>query len=202
MTTTGPLIDHARKALHLLPRLHRWATASVQTHRVRSDLSLRQLGALFLIREGMSSPGALARRAHVTPAVVTGLLDRLERRGYVRREDEPADRRRIRVVLTDAGLAASREVEGALAESLAAQLATASRAELGALGVALELLERTLGALEGSVQGAWDEGGAEDDEDVDGVEEVQGEPPVGRRKRAAETRGPRASRRRRAGVAR
>ncbi|MFV0131889.1 MarR family winged helix-turn-helix transcriptional regulator [Streptomyces sp. HMX87] len=42
--------------------------------------------------------GALAARAHVTTGAVTGILNRLERGGFVTREPDPADRRRLRVV--------------------------------------------------------------------------------------------------------
>src|SRR4051812_23354728 len=116
-------VDEARRMLRLLPRLHRWATLTLQADRVSRDLSLRQLGVLFLVREGMTSPGDLARRLRVTPAVITGLLDRLERCGYARRVDAPDDRRRLRVELTGSGLEISRRVDQVLSEKLAMELA-------------------------------------------------------------------------------
>ncbi|MFF4642154.1 MarR family winged helix-turn-helix transcriptional regulator [Streptomyces sp. NPDC001389] len=42
--------------------------------------------------------GDLAARAHVTTGAVTGIVNRLERGGYVTRQPDPADRRRVRVV--------------------------------------------------------------------------------------------------------
>ncbi|MFJ5552177.1 MarR family winged helix-turn-helix transcriptional regulator [Streptomyces sp. NPDC093225] len=42
--------------------------------------------------------GDLAVRAHVTTGAVTGIINRLERGGYVTRQPDPADRRRVRVV--------------------------------------------------------------------------------------------------------
>ncbi|PTL84882.1 MarR family winged helix-turn-helix transcriptional regulator [Vitiosangium sp. GDMCC 1.1324] len=148
MTRSDPTIDYALRALRLLPRFHRWAAASVQANHLGGELSLRQLTVLYSIRDGISSPGQLARRMLVTPAVITGLLDRLERRGYVRRETEPDDRRRLRMVLTESGLAVGQEVRQALAQQMAAQFASASSSELKELGRALDLLERSLGALE------------------------------------------------------
>ncbi|QFQ95706.1 MarR family transcriptional regulator [Streptomyces phaeolivaceus] len=42
--------------------------------------------------------GDLAERAHVTTGAVTGVLNRLERGGFVTRQPDPADGRRVRVV--------------------------------------------------------------------------------------------------------
>ncbi len=50
-----------------------------------------------------STPAALADLASVSRATITGLLDTLERDGFVRREPDPADRRQITVHLTPAG---------------------------------------------------------------------------------------------------
>ncbi|MFJ3928362.1 MarR family winged helix-turn-helix transcriptional regulator [Streptomyces sp. NPDC090022] len=44
------------------------------------------------------SAGDLAVRAQVTTGAVTGILNRLERGGFVTRQPDPADRRRVRVV--------------------------------------------------------------------------------------------------------
>jgi DNA-binding MarR family transcriptional regulator len=148
MTPGDPLIEQARRVLRLIPRLHRWATATLQANRLCQDLSLRQLGMLFLVREGMSSPGDLARRLRVSPAVITGVLDRLERRGYLRRAESPDDRRRLCVALTESGLAISHTVDRVLVEGLAGQLANAPAPALEGLGSALGLLELTIGALE------------------------------------------------------
>lgn len=46
-------------------------------------------------RHGPISPGALARRAGLHPATMTGVLDRLERGGWIARERDPSDRRAV-----------------------------------------------------------------------------------------------------------
>jgi len=140
--------DRAEQTLELLPILRRWVTARVHWAGSDAGLSLRQYAALNGIRQGASSPGELARLWQVTPAVITGIIDRLERRELVRREPDPDDRRRLRLALTEAGLAASMVVERALTEELAAQLAQASPRELAELGRALDLLQRTFATLE------------------------------------------------------
>ncbi|BCJ68478.1 MarR family winged helix-turn-helix transcriptional regulator [Polymorphospora rubra] len=51
----------------------------------------------MIIRAGPLPTGALAPLLGVGASAVTGIVDRLERAGYVRREPDPADRRRILV---------------------------------------------------------------------------------------------------------
>jgi DNA-binding MarR family transcriptional regulator len=75
---------------------------SLLDHRVSARLDLRDtdLDCLDLVvRHGPLSPSELARRAGLHPATMTGVLDRLERRGWVSRERDPAaaDRRGVTV---------------------------------------------------------------------------------------------------------
>ncbi len=69
-------------------------------HLVSAHLELRDvdLDCLELIsRLGPLSPSALARQAGLHPATVTGIVDRLERGGWVSRERDPdaSDRRSV-----------------------------------------------------------------------------------------------------------
>lgn len=69
-------------------------------HRVgaRVDLKDVDLDCLDLIaRDGPLSPSVIAQRAGLHPATMTGILDRLERAGWVDRERDQADRRAVLV---------------------------------------------------------------------------------------------------------
>src|SRR5580700_9221667 len=71
---------------------------SLLNHQVRGQLELKgaDLECLDLIsREGPLSPSALARRSGLHPATMTGILDRLERGGWIDRGRDPADRRGV-----------------------------------------------------------------------------------------------------------
>lgn len=71
---------------------------SLLNHRVGERLDLKDvdLDCLDLIaRDGPLGPSALARRAGLHPATMTGILDRLERGGWVVRERDPSDRRAV-----------------------------------------------------------------------------------------------------------
>jgi DNA-binding MarR family transcriptional regulator len=66
--------------------------------RISGRLELRDgdLDLLELIaRRGPLGPSALARHAGVHPATMTGVLDRLEKGGWLTRERDPQDRRSV-----------------------------------------------------------------------------------------------------------
>jgi len=61
---------------------------------------------LFRYREtGGLAPSDLAEKSGVTRATITGLIDGLENAGFVKREEEKKDRRKLTVCLTEHGLA-------------------------------------------------------------------------------------------------
>lgn len=67
-------------------------------HHVSGQVELRDvdLDCLDVIsRHGPLNPSALARGAGLHPATMTGILDRLERGGWVARERDPSDRRAV-----------------------------------------------------------------------------------------------------------
>jgi DNA-binding MarR family transcriptional regulator len=74
-------------------------------YRVGSQVDLKdaELDMLDMLDTyGPLSPSALARQAGMHPATMTGVLDRLERGGWIARERDPADRRAVVVrVLRD-----------------------------------------------------------------------------------------------------
>jgi DNA-binding MarR family transcriptional regulator len=137
----------ARRLLTLAPRYVQWSAMSLRAHRLEGDPSFRQLAVLFMLREGIASPAAIAQRLGISRAVVTGLLDRLEERGLTRREPDPGDRRRLRIVMTAAGLDASERLGYAVVDDLATELSVTSPGERAALATALAVLERKIGRL-------------------------------------------------------
>ncbi len=68
------------------------------------SIARMQLLILLMRSEGQrEAPSRLAERAGVSTATITGVVDTLERQGFVGREAHPEDRRRKDVVLTKAG---------------------------------------------------------------------------------------------------
>jgi DNA-binding MarR family transcriptional regulator len=78
------------------------STAIVLFHEAvarRLGLNAAEHKALGVIaRSGPLPTGALAPQLGVGVSAVTGIVDRLEHAGYVRREPDPTDRRRVLVV--------------------------------------------------------------------------------------------------------
>ncbi|MGH3342821.1 MAG: MarR family transcriptional regulator [Carbonactinosporaceae bacterium] len=73
---------------------------SLLNHQVGAHVDLKDadLDCFDLVaRHGPLSPSALARRARLHPATVTGILDRLERGGWIARDRDPSDRRAVSV---------------------------------------------------------------------------------------------------------
>ena len=74
---------------------------SLLNHRVK-DVDLDCLDLVG--RHGPMSASELAKRAGLHPATMTGILDRLERGGWIARERHPSDRRAVAIrVLRDRG---------------------------------------------------------------------------------------------------
>ena len=66
----------------------------------RIGINVTDLNCLNLLAlSGHLTAGELARRTGLTTASITGVLDRLEEGGFVRRERDPKDRRRVIVNL-------------------------------------------------------------------------------------------------------
>jgi len=104
------------------------------------------LGALLLAGKGrMLSPTQLFKGLMLSSAGITGRLDRLERRGFVKRSRHPSDRRGVLVAMTDAGRKALDQAISYDAESEAAVVANLTPEDRRVL---VALLKKLLTALE------------------------------------------------------
>ena len=66
------------------------------------DFEFSTLRALA-VRGGRAAPSELVADLLMSPAAMTGRLDSLQQRGYIRRQQSVVDRRRVDVELTEAG---------------------------------------------------------------------------------------------------
>ncbi|MCA1905243.1 MAG: MarR family winged helix-turn-helix transcriptional regulator [Desulfarculus sp.] len=69
------------------------------------------------------TPGQLAKEVLLSQATVTGILDRLEARGFIERRRDAQDRRRVLLYVTPAGRKAAALAPTPLHQRLAANLA-------------------------------------------------------------------------------
>jgi len=99
---------------------------------------LRLLNHLYE-EEGLSN-AELAERMYVTRPSISAMLDRLERRGFIRREISPDDRRSIRIFLEPAGREAVAALRPAIRRYVAELIADLSEEEVRTIAGALERL--------------------------------------------------------------
>jgi len=97
------------------------------------DLSQGQVRALFQFKcDEELSAGEMAKRADLSPASMTAMLDALERAGMVERRRSETDRRQVMVRLTDAGRERLEERRAAWKAHWAAQMEGHSEQDLEA----------------------------------------------------------------------
>jgi DNA-binding MarR family transcriptional regulator len=81
------------------------------------NLSAAEINALANLGEGETlNVRQLSVLTGTRASTLTGLLDRLEKRGYLSRELDPADRRSFRLPLTEAGQVVAARVLAAIAD--------------------------------------------------------------------------------------
>ncbi|MCA1814114.1 MAG: MarR family transcriptional regulator [Halobacteriales archaeon] len=131
-----PEQERARQALWMVGKQVR---ACMREAFAEHGLTVPQGISLQCVNErGACSAGTLADMLGVTPATMTGILDRLEELGYARRVRVAEDRRSVQVELTPKGKALFREFEGAVAEALAEGFGRLTTAEVRQLTGLLE----------------------------------------------------------------
>ena len=131
-------------ACHAVTRVYRPLLAD-------AELTYPQYLTLLALWEQPARPstvGAIGQRLRMETGTLTPILKRLELAGYISRDRDPADERRVLVTLTDAGLAL-RDRVASVPEQLAAcvgldtAVAVRIRDELNDLVLALERSEAT-----------------------------------------------------------
>ncbi len=95
------------------------------------NLSAAEINALANLGGGGTvNVRRLSEKTGTRTSTLTGLLDRLENRGYLTRELDPADRRSFLLPLTEAGQAVAARVLDAVAELERGALARLSATQL------------------------------------------------------------------------
>lgn len=116
--------ERAQLLADLNDEFRQLSTATILFHQAIAD----RLGmnvtdhkcADILLRTGPITAGELARRTGLTTGAITGVIDRLEKAGFVRRAKDPGDRRRV--IIEPLPRRIEREI-GPLFESMARAMA-------------------------------------------------------------------------------
>lgn len=127
----------------------------------RSGLTGPQLATLHTAdRLGPVSLGELARAVQVSQATMSGILDRLEKRGMVARARDARDRRNVMISLTDRGRAVLAAAPPLLQERFGRELAKLPEWEQNQMLATLQRVATMMGPQgfgvdEGAEGGAW-----------------------------------------------
>ena len=97
--------------------------------RALHDMTLPQFRVLAIVASSSERASRIADRAAVSRPSLTGLLDGLESRGWVRRVDVSGDRRGVRLEVTPTGTTALAEAELAMAGALSDLLGATTSGE-------------------------------------------------------------------------
>jgi DNA-binding MarR family transcriptional regulator len=139
-------------ALQVTARLSRIGTHLARRQEAtfeRYGLGRGEVGLLSALRISepphQLSPTRLAKGLMLSSAGVTQRIDRLERRGFVRRLADPNDRRGVLIELTDEGLEV---VDAAVAANVASDRQLLGRLDAGELATLEEILRKLLSSFE------------------------------------------------------
>jgi DNA-binding MarR family transcriptional regulator len=100
----------------------------------RLGVSVTDLHCLNIIENaGGVTAGELAAQSGLTTGAVTGVIDRLEKKGFARRVSDPADRRRVKVEVTKAFYSRAERIWGPVAAEWASSLERFSGEQLAGL---------------------------------------------------------------------
>jgi DNA-binding MarR family transcriptional regulator len=130
----------AADIMTVMPAMMRWLRAEIR-HHGQPQLSLSQLRVLyFLDRKPQSSLSEVADYLDVTRPTMSAMIERLVLRGLVHRIDDPSERRRVLLTLTESGSAEKARVYDAALASVAHRLGALSDQERQHISAGLALL--------------------------------------------------------------
>ena len=146
MTHRSELHDRVGAALVGVIRRAEESQEAAARHHGIHPTDFRCLGYL-LARGEPVSPRDINAYLGLTSGAGTALLDRLEKSGFVRRERHPSDRRSVLIVLDAAAAAEPIALHQRIAEQYEAALADLSDANLQAIALYLERVQRLSQAM-------------------------------------------------------
>ena len=123
--------------------IYRAALKKLNARLAEKNMTFPQYNVLLALgRNGPMKMSALGDHMLVAPANVTGLIDRIEAKGYVRRVRDPDDRRLWVIELTDEGSDLFREVSSSFRKYVGGLGSSLSPRELAAAVASLDKVRK------------------------------------------------------------
>lgn len=118
---------------HILQLIGQWQDATQAFDEAignKLGLITAEHRCLKALLDGPKTAGLLAQASGLTPAAATSMIDRLEKRGFVERQRDGADRRKVLVAMTKPAADTLGKFYRPMADAAAAMLANFAPADL------------------------------------------------------------------------
>jgi len=138
-------VDRTKEIIWLIRRLMQAAELYTKELDKKYNVSAPQLSCLLALHEnGPLAPSQIAKYIMVNSSTVTGIIDRLEQKGFVERSRTSPDRRVITIYLTEKGTVLVRNAPLPLQEKIVDGLNKLPSGEVASIVEALTKLARLL----------------------------------------------------------
>ena len=141
-TSPGPDVPAGEKELTILQSLRRIIRAvDIHSRKLVAQYGITgpQLVCLVtLCDDGAMTSAELSRRVFVSASTITGIIDRLERAGYVVRKRDDIDRRRVLLQPTDTGFKLAYRAPSPIQDLLVERLQELPELERSAIAMSLQ----------------------------------------------------------------
>lgn len=95
------MTNNSEEIISLLRNIRRSINRHIEEHACGLGITIPQAMLLrILAKEGCMTVTEISKRLGVAKSTVSGITDRLEKQGFVRREEDVADRRSSKIYLT------------------------------------------------------------------------------------------------------
>lgn len=104
MSTSITTTALAERLILLMGLLHSRFAGESLALMAESQITMPQMVTMHILAEGGArSVGQIGQMLNLSPSATSHLVDRLHERGFVTREEDPADRRQKHIAITDDG---------------------------------------------------------------------------------------------------
>ncbi|MDY0273281.1 MAG: MarR family transcriptional regulator [Advenella sp.] len=139
MNSIESSLQYDLRILHALRRITRSIALHSRHLASYSNITAPQLICMrAVVAKGPITATAISRDIHVSPSTVVGILDRLEDKGFIKRERGRQDRRTVFITATEAGAELVKNTPSPLQKKLADALNALPELEQATITLSLE----------------------------------------------------------------
>ncbi|GAB1421127.1 hypothetical protein MASR2M15_12690 [Anaerolineales bacterium] len=143
MDTNPDTQELAQSLLEVMPRIYRFMITQM-TDITGNDTTMLQTGSLHILMHNRMTTSDLAKKRHISLQAASTFVQGMVERGWVVRLEDPQDRRRFILEVTEEGKRQNIILQKQINEHLASQLADLSPQEIEAGKLFLSSLKRLM----------------------------------------------------------